>query len=190
MDDFSPDDMEESTSWAENLKKKIEFFEKEDPEYAAVLKRTTHQESVEKGLKGDWKKEGGYKFHTKWQDYPDKDDGNYLKIAVTHDSKGHDDPWNEEKSVGDASFYPPHKEEKEARWMGNPSVHEDHERKGIASSMYELAEKTSGASIRPDPDMQTPHAKKMWAQKDRKFGEGSRGGNIIGHTKTGNPIYK
>lgn len=40
MDEFGPDDMEESTSWGvEGLKKKIKFFEETDPKFAAILKR-------------------------------------------------------------------------------------------------------------------------------------------------------
>jgi len=48
MDDFTQDDMEESTSYGkDNLKKKIAMFEKIDPEYAALLKKISGQTEEE-----------------------------------------------------------------------------------------------------------------------------------------------
>lgn len=130
---------------------------------------------LQKGARGDWSQEGGYKFHQRWSDFPDGS-GKFLDLAVTHDSTGHDNPWQDIEeggsAIANASFYPPGKDEKgETRWIGVPWTHPKHERKGIASSLYSRAEKIANMKLRPDTGAQTPHAQKLWAQKDRPFGK-------------------
>lgn len=49
-----------------------------------------------------------------------------------------------------------------------------HQRQGIASAMYQLVEEKTGKTILPS-EAQTAAGKALWAQKDRPFGNASRG---------------
>lgn len=103
---------------------------------------------VEAGTSGDWKKEG-YKFKVnKNADYHGKP---ALEVQVTHPKFG---------KVGEGYFL-----ENEAGTEINPvdvEINEDHQRKGLASAMYDLVEKTTGLELVPIMSDQSEDAKKLW----------------------------
>lgn len=51
----------------------------------------------------------------------------------------------------------------------NVQIHPDHQRKGIGTAMYSLAEEKSGRKIVPSKS-QSPGAKALWSQPNRPFG--------------------
>lgn len=108
-------------------------------------------EELAKGERGDWRKEG-YKLK-----HHDDAEGDHV---ITAHHKG--------KQVGVAIFnrYGDNLE------SDHTEVHKDHRRKGIASAMYQLAEKKSGLKVKPAGNSQTPDAKKLWSQPNRPFGKG------------------
>jgi GNAT superfamily N-acetyltransferase len=105
-----------------------------------------------KGLNGNWQNEG-YSFKQMVSN-----DGN-LRITA-HSPDG--------QEVGWYSFVP----------AGNNSLHADssethleHQRKGLATAAYSLAEKHFGRKLTPETSIQSPSAKALWAQKTRPFGK-------------------
>jgi GNAT superfamily N-acetyltransferase len=50
-------------------------------------------------------------------------------------------------------------------------VHQDHQRKGIATAMYKMAEDLSGRKIVKPKGEQSQSAKKLWSQRNRPFGK-------------------
>jgi hypothetical protein len=121
-------------------------------------------QKLEKGEKGDWKKEGYSLKHT-------INDGFHMVHAF--DKHGN--------KVGHAGFAPL---QESHGWTGiTPSkthlgvttadVRPDHQRKGLASAMYNLAEQKTGMKIKEGHGTagQSPDAKALWANKNRTFGK-------------------
>lgn len=54
--------------------------------------------------------------------------------------------------------------------VSNVLVEPAHRRRGVASAMYQLAEKLSGKKLHPYPEQKAP-GKKLWAQPERPFGK-------------------
>ena len=107
-----------------------------------------------KGQEGDWQKEG-YKFDL--QKHPN---GKDLKI----ESSAPNGDWAGEYSFG-------HHPNGKDIYVDNAKTHIDHRRKGVASEAYRLAEHHFGKKIAQLEDEQTPAAKALWANPNRKFGK-------------------
>lgn len=123
--------------------------------------RLAASEDLEKGLHGDWQKEG-YKL-----DHGQDRHGYHYVTAYDKNNN----------VVGEASFSD-HLVPNQAgtSLVSHPDymkgwdvkVHPDHQRKGLASAMYEYAEKMSGKKILQGGT--TSEGSSLWEQKDRKFG--------------------
>jgi len=132
---------------------------------AALAKEDLGRE-LHKGEKGDWKKEGYTLSHK-----PHPYDESYFEIHA-HDKDG--------KKVGHAEFQ--HTDDgKHIRSYDDglpymdttPKVRVDsaHQRKGLASAMYEHAEKVSGKKLKNvGKNKRTDSGKALWDQPERKFG--------------------
>jgi GNAT superfamily N-acetyltransferase len=111
---------------------------------------------LQKGAKGDWKKESYTMSHT-----PPKGSGPYSLHTVTahtHDGKAAGSLSAED--LGDGNFQ-----------VHLVDVHPDHRRKGIASAMYQLLEHKTGLKAIPDLEAQSKEGAALWRQKNRKFGK-------------------
>lgn len=111
---------------------------------------------LEKGLKGDWQKEG-------------------YKITHEADSDGYHNLTAFDKNgnkIGESTFRPDY-EDPEYLKVLNVDVHPDHRRKGVASAMYSMAEQKAGKFIYPtarDASVRSPDGQALWGQSDRSFG--------------------
>jgi GNAT superfamily N-acetyltransferase len=116
-------------------------------------------EDLEKGLHGDWKKEG-YKIVA---NYNEDEKQNKAGLANAYTTKVFDKNNNH---VGEASFVlHPNGDEVSV----SSYVHPDHQRKGIATAMYQMAEKYFNLPIKAET--QTSSAKALWSQPNRSFGK-------------------
>lgn len=116
-------------------------------------------EELDKGAMGDWQKEG-YKITHKGDP---KDLSTPLEISAMSPSG---------EIVGKVSIGRSIKTTKKGKQLiltAIPRIHEEHRRKGLASSMYQYAENITGGKVEPDVST-TLAAKKMWAKPDRPFG--------------------
>lgn len=107
--------------------------------------------SLQKGKRGDWQKEGYTLEHEK--------DG------TTHTITAYDKAGNE---AGFASFG--HAQDNTILPL-IANVEKEHQRKGLATAMYKLAEEKSGRKVFWQPQLQSKQAKKFWNQPDRPFGQ-------------------
>lgn len=107
---------------------------------------------LQKGARGNWKKEG-YKLKM-------NSDVNYYGTPVMHIQAVHPKHGIVGESFienrGDHLF--PHETE----------VHEDHRRKGLASAMYDLAERHTGSQLQPSIHDQSDDAKALWENRLNK----------------------
>ena len=71
--------------------------------------------------------------------------------------------------IGSATFESTKGDKNEGE-VGHVHVDENHRRKGIASEMYKLFEKSTGMKAKPST-AQYENAKKLWAQPNRPFGK-------------------
>lgn len=123
------------------------------------------------GVRGDWKKEG-YTI--------DVDDMDDLDLWIrARDSKG--------KPVGHAQIghasidykkdgQPKPQESPDPVWT---SVDPEHQRKGLATAMYQMAEEKLGRKLQPSL-FQSPDAEKLWNQPKRPFGKSEIEKNMKG----------
>jgi RimJ/RimL family protein N-acetyltransferase len=117
-----------------------------------------------KGARGDWKKEG-YRLSHKLADDSSKMPSHGDQFGIfAHDKNG--------KFVGSAYFTHHGSYIQAADDDGNSSVivHPEHQRKGLATAMYQHAEKISQASSVPSEGRFEP-GKKFWSQPNRPFGK-------------------
>jgi len=121
--------------------------------YRRILLDSFDENSLQKGSKGDWQKEG-YKIH-----HVGDPKSSFDVIAVS--PKG--------ETIGKVNIGRYETKTKPNLVASNPIVHKDHRRKGIASAMYQYAEKVSGGVMKPDVGL-TLSAKQMWAKPNRPFG--------------------
>lgn len=116
---------------------------------------------LEKGLHGDWKKEGytiSHSVHDTPESKKDPTEGDFVYVRA-HSPKG--------KEVGSAKLYMHGK-------TLSPSVvevHPQHQRKGLASAMYQHIERHTGRKIMPDPDSWSVEGESLWSQPKRQFGK-------------------
>jgi len=85
-------------------------------------------------------------------------------VVRAYDSSGNE--------VGDALIYV---EDKRTLFPRDVNVDENHRRQGLASAMYEYAEKIKKRKLRPSGD-QTSEAQKLWSQPNRPFGNRAQPG--------------
>jgi GNAT superfamily N-acetyltransferase len=121
---------------------------------------------MEKGLKGDWKKEGyTLKFHPpKVEMFNGKHDITSHRVTA-HDPKGN--------RVGDYYFseWPEASEHKGLLHVTFSSTDPDHQRKGLASAAYSVIEQKTGKKLHSSVGNRSADAKKLWAQPNRQFGK-------------------
>ena len=117
------------------------------------------ESDLAKGQNGDWQKEGYILRHTTPEDH-----GNYVKFTVHAIS-----PQGE--TIGKYDFFHNH----DTNWSGvlQSNTHTNHQRKGLATSAYQLAEQISGKPLLPQDDFgaQTEDAEALWNQPSRPFGK-------------------
>ena len=117
-------------------------------------------EELEKGLNGDYKKEGYTFYHM-----PDKKDPDRFVVYATHPEDGDVGYARIQKEERRDRIKPYDLDHDAAIW-----VHKDHRRKGLGSAMYEYAEQLTGLRIHPSPQ-QSEAADSMWSNEARPFGK-------------------
>jgi 8-oxo-dGTP pyrophosphatase MutT (NUDIX family)/ribosomal protein S18 acetylase RimI-like enzyme len=143
--------------------------------------RSTPTYNLHKGLRGDWKKEG-YTLkvvherelgHGEPSDPAEKDPTRRAFGIRAYDPAGN--------RVGFASFdheaANPYRDQHPESYIypREVGVSKNHRRKGIATAMYQMAEKVSGKRLRPEDlrgGQQTAAARYLWSQRRRPFGRG------------------
>lgn len=131
--------------------KKIEnYSDKEVEQYNKQL-GIPHKkpEDLEKGQNGDWQKEGYEVKHI-----PKRGE---LSFGAFKDGK----------IVGRYSFAPGG----DSLYVNESETHPEHQRKGLATAAYKLAEAHSGLKIAREPRLQSWDAKGLWDQSARPFGK-------------------
>jgi hypothetical protein len=120
-------------------------------------------EELEKGIKGDWQKEG-YKITHKWVDkHGNLSDQGHIN---THTPVVYAETKNREH----AGIVQTDKHPKGGVKINYTEVEPAHRRKGLASGMYSYLEKLTGQKLER-PSSQTPAAQNLWGQKKRPFGK-------------------
>lgn len=108
-----------------------------------------------KGRYGDWQKEGYRLEHGMSNDFG----------IPTHNITAYDSAGDE---AGYASFQ---HGTGHSLAVAISQVHGPHQRKGLGSAMYQLAEQKSGRKVANRPQLQSKEAKKLWSQPNRSFGK-------------------
>lgn len=118
-------------------------------------------EKLEKGMNGDWQKEGYTISHT---DDPDHIGNRYFRnINVrAHDKNG--------EIVAHSIVSYPFSSKSHKGEVMRTDVDEDHQRKGLATAMYKHVEKVLGGPIHRGGE-QSSDAMALWKQKNRPFGK-------------------
>lgn len=126
-------------------------------------------ESLQKGARGDWKKEGyTLKFHPpKVEMFNGKHDITSHRVTA-HDSQGN--------RVGDYHFseWPEASEHKGLLHVTFSRTDPDHQRKGLASAAYSMIEQRTGKKVHSSPGNRSADAKKLWSQPNRSFGKSDK----------------
>jgi GNAT superfamily N-acetyltransferase len=121
---------------------------------------------LEKGAKGDWKKEGySLKFHPpKVEMFNGKHDITSHRVTA-HDSQGN--------RVGDYYFseWPEASEHRGLLHVTFSGTDPDHQRKGLASAAYSEIEKRTGKKLNSAVGNRSADAKALWSQPNRPFGK-------------------
>ena len=111
-------------------------------------------EGLEKGLRGDWQKEGYTLHHDEHEVSPNE----YVPAVIARDKKGHQVAHLAYEPMNVNSLYPRH-----------VNVDQEHQRKGIASAMYSFAENKHGKKF--ESGNRTDQSKALWDQPNRPFGK-------------------
>lgn len=127
----------------------------EDSEHIKTNVMPNKLKSLAKGLKGDWQKEGYRLEHS-----VGKDNGIPFHDITSYDKDG--------QEAGYASFQ--HATDNSLS-VAVSQVHPEHQRKGLGTAMYQLAEQKSGRKVINRPQLQSNKAKKLWSQLNRPFGK-------------------
>jgi GNAT superfamily N-acetyltransferase len=139
----------------------------EDPAYYSKLKGSGLADELEKGLKGDWEKEGYTISHKK-----SPHGGIYVQAHDRHGklagfaSIGYHDWDNAEDSEGVPIFS---KTPTDHIMSFETEVEPAHQRKGLASAMYQYAEQYYGVPM--EMGSLSDDAAKLWKQPRRPFGK-------------------
>lgn len=127
----------------------------EDPHYYSKLKESGLADELEKGARGDWKKEG-YKLSHRIKKSPMT--GNPVIFVDAHSPTGEIvGKYRFDNSASD--LYPILSE-----------THPEHQRKGLASAAYSYIQAKTKKKISPSSS-QTSEAKALWSQPNRPFGK-------------------
>lgn len=136
---------------------------------------------IRKGLLGDWRKQG-YTIHP-------KDIGTGEDMIYAHDRDGN--------KVGSVQL--DHVDDKNI-FSVYTQVHPDHRRKGLATAMYQAAEKATGKKMLPVTEaipkedqegvagLQSPAGQALWAQPKRSFGKTELGKYLAKAEHGKNPL--
>lgn len=114
-------------------------------------------ESLTKGARGDWQSEG-------YTIKPTHQNDEMVQFTA-YDKKG--------EYVGHANFIHTNSmtdKPLDEMFAETTRVHPKHQRKGLATSMYRMAEKHMGRPVRPS-SFQSESAQKLWNQPNRPFGK-------------------
>ncbi len=119
-------------------------------------------EDLEKGANGDWETEGySIKHIPSSIHYPTNPTSDRFEIKAFDKEGNH---------AGFATFE--HHKNGPFIYPSMITIGPLHRRLGLATAMYNMAEKLSGKALRPEgPDSQTEDAKSLWAQTNRSFGK-------------------
>ena len=133
--------------------------------FARGYKARFGKSELEKGQKGDWKKEGYTISHEVYDEHPDY--GCPMLIVSAHHPK--------HGEVADAHIQLGPNEDENRASPENPipmstNVRSAFRRKGIATAMYEHAERVLGRKIARGSE-QSDDAKALWSQPSRPFGK-------------------
>lgn len=128
----------------------------------------TRSEDMEKGLKGDWKKEG-YKivYGNPYSDHL----GTVHTIHVIPPNTQNFNPSSDDGAAWFQINELDHPEYGKHLQVSESNVLPEHRRKGIASAVYRKIEEDTGLKIIPFKEEQTPEAKALWSQPNRPFGK-------------------
>lgn len=132
--------------------------DKQSPDAKAIWSNPNRPfgKSLAKGLKGDWKNEGyGIKVHM----------------------QGPKGDWFHIRAIGPDGKYAGHARFDVVNGILHPTearIIDEHQRKGLASAMYQLAEQHSGMKIEQSP-FQSKEAEQLWSQPNRPFGKSQKG---------------
>ena len=118
-------------------------------------------EDLEKGARGDWEKEEGYKVHV-------NDDIHEPQAVVTHKGK---------KIGGLNTIKTPH-----GIKVSMVYVDPEHQRKGLATAMYQAVETKTKTKLIPS-DKQTAQGQALWEQPNRQFGKSQTDANKLEKNK-------
>ncbi len=136
----------------------------ENPKYYSKLKQAGLADELNKGAHGDWQKEG-YKIEHE----PEMEAYGFTHPNQFNPKKHNFKVYAKDKQgnkVGELEIQ--HGENHiESEWT---KVHDDHQRKGLASAMYSHAEKISGKKMEPAYE-QSLEGERFWAQPNRPFGK-------------------
>ena len=127
----------------------------EDPKYYSKLKDAGLADELEKGLRGDWQKEGYQIRHEK----PYKNKGRMESISVVSLD-----------GVDVARFKFAYSKANNELNVLAADVHPDHQRKGIATAVYNQMESKTNLKLTPTSS-QTQDARALWNQPNRPFGK-------------------
>lgn len=122
---------------------------------------------IKMGMSGDWRKEGysiSHSIELNPKVNPENywDDHDHTVTVFAHDNKGN--------LVGKAPFF--FHPKRDSMVPTGTKVHESHRRKGLATAMYQHAEKVMNKPILSDnPGGRTADAEALWAQPRRPFGK-------------------
>lgn len=122
------------------------------------------EDELGKGQMGDWTKEEGYRIAGPF-DLRDS-------YKVPFDIKKHPfgfEVYHKDSPYPVASLDVAHDHKMGVMLSADTRVDKDHQRKGIATSLYQHAETLTGKKFAPA--IQTPEGEALWAQKDRPFGK-------------------
>jgi ADP-ribose pyrophosphatase YjhB (NUDIX family)/predicted GNAT family acetyltransferase len=125
------------------------------PYVQKFMKRSAQRKvaGLEKGERGDWKKEG-YSF----EHHSGEIGGTKKHSIIAKDKAG--------KSVGEYHF----NEHSDYVQPSMVKTLRSHKRKGLATQAYKMAEQKSGKAVKPGWSM-TNEAKALWSQESRPFGK-------------------
>jgi len=131
----------------------------------AVMSNTKHNrkvseaiskaEDLEKGQNGDWRKEGYHVFH-EWKANQDED----LSDKEEHDEL-HVYAKSPQGQIVGHTIIVPHELHENKLMPGMTNVFPEHQRKGLATAMYQHAQKVSGKEVLGS-SLQTPAAMGVW----------------------------
>lgn len=133
----------------------------QSPEAEALWKQPNRpfgkSEYLEKGQHGDWQKEGYSFSHDVFND--------------KHETEHHISAYDKSGKIVAHFEFNQLNHSPDSLYIKTSEVHPDHQRKGIASAAYKMAEQKSNAKIVAEKNHQTQSAQLLWNQPNKPFGK-------------------